>query len=117
MNTLFPRIGFGTGDYFWNSQISDLEKIKLIRVAIDNEITLIDTAPEYGLGVSENLVGKAIKGIRESVTIATKFSPGNNYYQQVISARAISKESQQLISARSISKEYQQGISARRIGK
>ena len=84
MNTLFPRIGLGTGDYFWNSQISDLEKIELIRVAIDNEITLIDTASEYGLGVAENLVGQAIKGIRESVTIATKFSPRNHHYEQVI---------------------------------
>ena len=78
------RIGFGTGDYFWNSRMSDADKIKLIRIAIDHDITLIDTAAEYGHGISEELVGKAIKGIRECITVATKFSPRNHGYHQVI---------------------------------
>ena len=42
------------------------------RVAIDHGVTLIDTAPSYGWGHSEEVVGKAIRGRRDRVVIATK---------------------------------------------
>jgi Aldo/keto reductase family/Pyridine nucleotide-disulphide oxidoreductase, dimerisation domain len=50
------------------------EAIKTIRTALDLGITLIDTAPAYGFGRSEELVGLAIAehGEREHVRIATK---------------------------------------------
>ena len=54
----------------------DEEKsIKTIKAAIDNGVNCIDTAPTYGgmRGNSETITGKAIKGIREQVVIATKF--------------------------------------------
>jgi aryl-alcohol dehydrogenase-like predicted oxidoreductase len=46
--------------------------IAAIRAAIDAGVTLIDTAPAYGLGRSEEIVGKAIAGRRDEVVLATK---------------------------------------------
>jgi methylglyoxal reductase len=46
--------------------------IKAIQVSLDAGINLIDTAPAYGLGMAEILVGKAIKGRRDKVVLATK---------------------------------------------
>jgi aryl-alcohol dehydrogenase-like predicted oxidoreductase len=50
------------------------ESIKTIHAAIEREITLIDTAPVYGFGGSEEIVGKALAdgGLRNRVLIATK---------------------------------------------
>ncbi len=50
----------------------DQESIRTIRKAIDEDINWIDTAPMYGLGHAEEVVGKAISGIRSQVHIATK---------------------------------------------
>lgn len=44
-----------------------------IRAAIDRGVSLIDTADIYGAGRAERLVGDAIRGIRNTVVIATKF--------------------------------------------
>lgn len=44
-----------------------------IREAIDRGVTLIDTADMYGGGKNEELVGKALKGYRENVVLASKF--------------------------------------------
>ncbi|MCJ7447357.1 MAG: aldo/keto reductase [Bacteroidales bacterium] len=49
------------------------DAIKAIETAIDNGMTTIDTASVYGFGLSEELVGKAIRGKREKVQILTKF--------------------------------------------
>jgi len=57
-----------TGD---DSQ-SDAERIDIICAAIDAGSTSIDTAPQYGLGRSERLVGQAIRGRRDQVQILTK---------------------------------------------
>src|SRR5207245_11619920 len=50
------------------------ESIRTIHAALDIGINLIDTAPVYGFGVSEEIVGKAIeeRGHREKVFITTK---------------------------------------------
>jgi aryl-alcohol dehydrogenase-like predicted oxidoreductase len=52
----------------------DAEAIRTIHEAVDRGITLIDTAPVYGFGHSEEVVGKALAegGRRNRVTIATK---------------------------------------------
>src|SRR5438309_4575557 len=70
------RIGLGTwsmGGWMWGGS-DDARAIKTIRTALDLGITLIDTAPVYGFGKSEDLVGRAIAehGGRERVLIATK---------------------------------------------
>lgn len=47
--------------------------IALIHDALDRGITLLDTSDMYGFGHNEELVGKAIKGRRDDVVLATKF--------------------------------------------
>jgi len=70
------RIALGTwaiGGWMWGGS-DEGEAIKTIRTALDLGITLIDTAPAYGFGRSEELVGRAIAehGERARVLIATK---------------------------------------------
>jgi aryl-alcohol dehydrogenase-like predicted oxidoreductase len=50
----------------------DKESLRTIRKAIDDGINWIDTAPMYGLGHAEEVIGKAIGGIHSQVHIATK---------------------------------------------
>ncbi len=52
--------------------VDDRESIAAIHQALDCGINLIDTAPIYGLGHSEVIVGRAIQGRREEVILATK---------------------------------------------
>ncbi len=49
------------------------EAIATIRAAVDSGITMIDTADMYGGGKNEELVGRAIGGIRDRVVLASKF--------------------------------------------
>ena len=51
----------------------DDEGIALIHEALDCGITLLDTSDAYGAGHNEELVGKAIKGRRAEIVLATKF--------------------------------------------
>lgn len=55
----------------WGPQ-DDKQSIATIRHSLELGINWIDTAPAYGLGHSEEVVGQAIKGIRDKVIIATK---------------------------------------------
>jgi aryl-alcohol dehydrogenase-like predicted oxidoreductase len=70
------RIGLGTwaiGGWMWGGT-DEASSIATIRAAVEQGITLIDTAPVYGFGRSEEIVGKALaaSGLRQRVTIATK---------------------------------------------
>ncbi|GAN80966.1 aldo/keto reductase [Acidocella aminolytica] len=70
------RIGLGTwaiGGWMWGGT-DEAESIATIQSAVARGITLIDTAPVYGFGRSEEIVGKAIKegGLRDKVQLATK---------------------------------------------
>ncbi len=53
-------------------QVDDRESIAAIHQALDLGINLIDTAPVYGLGHSEEIVGKAVRERRGEVIVATK---------------------------------------------
>ena len=69
------RVALGTwaiGGGTWWGDNDDENSIAAIRAAIDGGITLIDTAPAYGYGHSEEVVGKAVKGIRDKVKLSTK---------------------------------------------
>jgi aryl-alcohol dehydrogenase-like predicted oxidoreductase len=57
--------GYGTGD--------EAESIATIHRALDGGVTLLDTAEVYGPYTNEELVGKAIRGRRDEVVLATKF--------------------------------------------
>src|SRR5215470_4482363 len=70
------RIGLGTwaiGGWLWGGT-EEGDSLRTIHVALDRGINLIDTAPVYGFGRSEEIVGKALKqhGQREQMVIATK---------------------------------------------
>ncbi|HKL88670.1 MAG TPA: aldo/keto reductase [Salinibacter sp.] len=70
------RVGLGTwaiGGWMWGGT-DERNAIDTILSALDRGITLIDTAPVYGFGQSEELVGKALDEAdrREDVVLATK---------------------------------------------
>src|SRR6266478_5813351 len=70
------RVGLGTwaiGGWMWGGT-DDEESIATIRAAVDRGVNLIDTAPAYGFGRSEELVGRALADgrLRSRVVIATK---------------------------------------------
>ena len=60
------------GDGNKREDMSDESSIAAIRAAMDAGITLIDTAEIYGGGRSEEIIGKAIKGRRSDIMVATK---------------------------------------------
>lgn len=67
-------VGLGTwaiGGWMWGGT-GEKTAIEAIHAAIDTGINLIDTAPAYGFGISEQIVGKAIRGRRDKVILATK---------------------------------------------
>ncbi len=69
-------VGLGTwvlgGGGVWGRDTDDQESIRTIHAALDAGINFIDTAPAYGWGRSEEVVGRAIKGRRDKVILATK---------------------------------------------
>src|SRR5476649_3014861 len=70
------RIALGTwaiGGWMWGGS-DEAESIKTIHAALDRGINLIDTAPVYGFGRSEEIVGRALAqdGHRKQAVIATK---------------------------------------------
>lgn len=67
-------VGLGTwaiGGWMWGGT-DEAQSIAAIQASLDAGVTLIDTAPAYGLGRSEEIVGKAIAGRRDKAVIATK---------------------------------------------
>jgi aryl-alcohol dehydrogenase-like predicted oxidoreductase len=70
------RIGLGTmamSGYYLDPDSSDAESIRTIQRALDLGVTHIDTAEIYGPYANEELVGRALKGRRDDVVVATKF--------------------------------------------
>jgi aryl-alcohol dehydrogenase-like predicted oxidoreductase len=70
------RIGLGTmamSGYYLDPTSSDAESIRTIQRAVELGVTHIDTAEIYGPYTNEELVGRALKGRRDGVVLATKF--------------------------------------------
>src|ERR1700736_892209 len=75
-NLISSRVALGTwaiGGWMWGGS-DEKEAIRTIHAALDGGINLIDTAPVYGFGRSEEIVGKALatNGRRLRSVIATK---------------------------------------------
>jgi aryl-alcohol dehydrogenase-like predicted oxidoreductase len=87
--TLIPAIGVGCmgfGGYFTADTSTDQEAVRILHLAFDHGMTLVDTAEVYAAGHSEELVGKAIKDRRHKVYVATKVSPENLGSNDLIAA-------------------------------
>jgi aryl-alcohol dehydrogenase-like predicted oxidoreductase len=74
LDTEVSRLSFGgwqLGGHGWG-KVSENEMIKAVHKAIDCDINFFDTAPIYGLGHSEELLGNILNKTREKFIIATK---------------------------------------------
>lgn len=68
------RVALGTwamGGWMWGGT-DERDSIATIHAALSQGINIIDTAPAYGFGVSEEIVGAALDGVRTQAVIATK---------------------------------------------
>jgi aryl-alcohol dehydrogenase-like predicted oxidoreductase len=83
-------VGLGTwaiGGWMWGGT-DEAQSIAAIQASLEAGVTLIDTAPAYGLGRSEEIVGKALAGRRDRAVIATKCGlvwhtqKGNHFFDQ-----------------------------------
>jgi hypothetical protein len=70
----FGRTGWNVSDIVLGTgRIRDEDGEKVARMAIDRGVNYVDTSPDYSAAGSENAVGRAIKGKRDQLFIATKF--------------------------------------------
>src|SRR5271166_3137361 len=74
-----PVLSFGTGTFGGGTEFfrawgaSDVaEATRLVDICLDAGVNLFDTADVYSAGLSEEILGQAIKGRRQSVLISTK---------------------------------------------
>ncbi|HEU5262294.1 MAG TPA: aldo/keto reductase [Gemmatimonadales bacterium] len=73
-----PRLGFGAwavGGKAWGTPADQPDRTAAVERAVERGIDFFDTAPTYGDGVSEALLGRALRPYREQVAIATKVGP------------------------------------------
>ena len=64
----------------------DRDSTIALRLGLDLEMKFVDTAEMYGAGHSEEVVGQALEGRRDSVFVASKVSPRNFGYDHVLAA-------------------------------
>jgi aryl-alcohol dehydrogenase-like predicted oxidoreductase len=74
-NLEVSAIGFGCMglNFSYGHALSKEESITLVRQAVDRGVTFFDTAEVYGPFTNEEIVGEALKPVRDQVVIATKF--------------------------------------------
>lgn len=85
----FSKVGqgcMGIGGEFERDETQQVDHVRALQFGIDLGLNFLDTAEIYSSGFSEELVGRAVKGKRDSVFISTKFSPENSSYQSVLKA-------------------------------
>lgn len=105
-------VGLGTwaiGGWMWGGT-DEAQSVQAIQAAIDHGVSLIDTAPAYGMGKSEELVGQAIQGRRDKVILSTKCglvwhaTAGNHFFDQA------GKPVHRYLGAQSIVHEVEQSL-------
>jgi len=73
-----PRLGFGAwavGGAAWGAATDERDRFAAVARAVERGVTCFDTAPAYGDGASEALLGRALRADRDRVAIATKVGP------------------------------------------
>ena len=73
-----PRLGFGAwaiGGAAWGAAAAEPDRVAAVARAVERGVTFFDTAPVYGDGASETLLGRVLRPHRERVAIATKVGP------------------------------------------
>ncbi len=65
--------GCPMGGHGWGADIYEADLLDSVRTALDIGVNFFDTADVYGLGKSEEFLGKALSGNRQDAVIATKF--------------------------------------------
>ncbi|MEN3047849.1 MAG: aldo/keto reductase [Candidatus Caldarchaeales archaeon] len=76
----------GSREWGWGRGYGEEEVVRAIQRSVELGVNLIDTAEIYGGGRSEEVVGRAIRGMRDSVLIATKVWPTHATYDGTIRA-------------------------------
>ncbi len=79
-NLVVSEVALGCAQFsnqFTKTHKTEADMIAIMHRALDLGITLWDTAPGYGEGASEIVVGKALKGRRDKVVLATKVQYGH----------------------------------------
>jgi len=82
-----PAIGqgcMGIGGYFQRNADNDRRHLEALKLGIDMGMTLIDTAEVYGNGHSEEIAGRAARNMRDKIFLATKVSPENLSYNDLL---------------------------------
>jgi len=74
-----------SNDFMWHDQ-AEQDSINTIHAALDLGVNFLDTAEGYGAGASEEVVGRALKGRRGDVVIASKVSDANLASNDLIAA-------------------------------
>src|ERR1700732_4478133 len=72
---IVSEVALGTMQFGGKMDMGNLgqeQTTRMVKLALDRGINLIDTADVYSLGESETLLGNALKGIREEIVLATK---------------------------------------------
>ena len=81
-------MGFSPGVYSHGS-VPEADAVRTVHRALDLGVTLLDTAEIYGQGHNEELVGRAIRGRRERVFLATKFGLAPAWYDPRAQSRRL----------------------------
>ena len=68
------KLCFGAGMFGYFGNADEAECARMVRRALDAGINYFDTSDVYSHGESETILGKALKGVRDDVVLATKFS-------------------------------------------
>jgi aryl-alcohol dehydrogenase-like predicted oxidoreductase len=97
------------GGWMWGGTDEE-QSIRAIQASLDAGVNFIDTAPAYGLGLSERIVGRAIQGRRDKVILATKcglvwHTTEGNYFVEQNGARI-----HRYLGAQSIRYEVEQSL-------
>src|SRR4051794_40719690 len=77
----------GMSEFYDPAQRNDDESIRVIHRYLDAGGNFLDTADVYGLGHNETLVGKAVRGRRDRVVLATKFGNVRGVGGQLLGVR------------------------------